>query len=62
MTHRTAANLRQALLDLLGAVHGGRPKVLSMAFSNFLLGADPKRERRLTTGAGLIVTDTLVHN
>jgi hypothetical protein len=57
-----AARLRHALLDPLGAVHGVGPKVLSMALSALLLGADPKRERWLTTGANLIVIDTLVHN
>lgn len=57
-----AANLRQSLLDLLGAVHGVGPKVLSMALSDLLLGADSKRERWLTTGASLIVVDSLVHN
>ncbi|WP_336490739.1 hypothetical protein [Methylobacterium nigriterrae] len=56
------AQLRQALLDLLIAVQGVGPKVLSMALSDLLLGADPKRERWVTTGASLIVVDTLVHN
>ena len=36
--------------------------MLSLALSNLLLGAAPKRERWLTTGASLIVVDTLVHN
>jgi hypothetical protein len=30
--------------------------------ANLLLGTDLKRERWLTTGASLIVIDTLVHN
>src|SRR3712207_5046779 len=33
-----------------------------MALADLLLGTDPKRERWLTTGASLIVIDTLVHN
>jgi hypothetical protein len=33
-----------------------------MALSELLLGADLKQERWLTTGASLIVIDTLVHN
>ena len=33
-----------------------------MALSDLLLGADPKRERWIYTGAHLIVIDTLVHN
>jgi hypothetical protein len=57
-----AVRLRQALLEPLGAVHGVGPKVLSMALSALLLGTDRKRERWLTTGASLIVVDTLVHN
>jgi hypothetical protein len=32
-----------------------------MALSNLLLGANPKRERWVTTGASMIVIDTLVH-
>ncbi len=43
-------------------VHGIGPKVLSMALSALLLGTDRKRERWLTTGASLIVVDTLFHN
>jgi len=57
-----AARLRHALLDPLKAVHGTGPKVLSMALSELLLGADPKRERWVYTGAHLVVIDTLVHN
>jgi hypothetical protein len=54
--------LRHALLDPLGAVHGVGSKVLSMTLSDLLVGADPKRERWVYTGAHLIVIDTLVHN
>jgi hypothetical protein len=57
-----AIRLRHALLDPLGAVYGVGPKVLSMALSAVLLGADPKRERWVYAGAHLIVIDTLVHN
>src|SRR5215207_5244284 len=56
------ARLRHALLGPLGTVHGVGPKVLSLALSGLLLGADPKRERWVDTGAHLIVIDTLVHN
>jgi hypothetical protein len=56
------AQLRQALLSPLIPIHGVGPKVLSMALADLLLGADPKRERWVTTGASLIVVDTLVHN
>ena len=33
-----------------------------MALADFLLGADPARERWVTTGASMIAVDTLVHN
>ena len=33
-----------------------------MAFANLLLGADPSRERWVTTGASMVAIDTLVHN
>jgi hypothetical protein len=54
--------MREALLRPLGAIHGLGPKIVSMALSDLLLGADSKRERWMTTGASLIVVDTLVHN
>jgi hypothetical protein len=54
--------MRDALLRPLGTIHGIGSKIISMAFANLLLGTDPKRERWLTTGASLIVIDTLVHN
>ncbi|WP_407530377.1 hypothetical protein [Methylobacterium oryzisoli] len=57
-----AQRMREALLRPLAGVHGFGPKVASMALSDLLLGTDPKREHWLTTGAGLIVVDTLVHN
>ena len=43
-------------------IHGVSSKVLSMAFANLLLGADPSRERWVTTGASMVAVDTLVHN
>src|SRR4051794_28250203 len=33
-----------------------------MAFANLLLGADPSRERWVSTGASMVAVDTLVHN
>ncbi len=54
--------MRKALLRPLRSVHGIGSKIISMALANLLLGTDPKRERWLTTGANLIVIDTLVHN
>ena len=57
-----AALMRQALLMPLCCIHGLSSKVLSMAFANLLLGADPSRERWITTGASMVAVDTLVHN
>jgi hypothetical protein len=57
-----AASMRQALLEPLGCIHGVSDKVLSMALSELLLGADPDRERWVTTGASMIAIDSLVHN
>jgi len=57
-----AALMRQALLAPLCCIHGVSSKVLSMAFANLLLGADPSRERWVTTGASMVAVDTLVHN
>jgi hypothetical protein len=59
--HR-AQLMRAALLQPFQAVYGIGSKVISMALAELLLGADLKRERWLTTGASLIVIDTLVHN
>jgi hypothetical protein len=57
-----AATMRQALLEPMRNVHGVSDKVVSMALSNLLLGADPRRERWVTSGASFIVVDTLIHN
>jgi hypothetical protein len=54
--------MREALLGPLRSVHGIGCKIISMALADLLLGTDLKRERWLTTGASLIVIDTLVHN
>lgn len=56
------ASMVQAVLDPLAHLHGVSFKVLSMAFAEILLGADPSRERWLAAGAGMIAIDTLVHN
>jgi len=49
-------------LEPLCCIHGVSSKVLSMACANLLLGADPSRERWVTTGASMVAVDTLVHN
>jgi hypothetical protein len=54
--------MREALLQPLRSVHGIGSKIISTALADLLLGTDLKRERWLTTGASLIVIDTLVHN
>ncbi len=51
-----------ALLEPLGHVYGIGSKLWSMALADLLLGADPARERWVTTGAAMIVIDTLMHN
>jgi hypothetical protein len=56
------AAMRQAILEPLGHVHGVSSKVLSMALSDLLLIADPDRQRWVSTGASMVVIDTLVHN
>ena len=57
-----AARMRRALLEPLRCIHGVSYKVLSMALADLLLGADPNRERWVTTGASMVAVDTLVHN
>lgn len=54
--------MRDALLEPMANIYGVSRKVLSMALSDLLLGADPHRERWVTTGASMIAVDTLVHN
>lgn len=56
------AGLRHALLEPLSGIPGVSFKVLSMALADLLLVGDPQRERWTTTGASMIVVDTLVHN
>src|SRR5215218_3991107 len=52
----------EALLEPLGHIYGIGSKVWSMALADLLLGADPGRERWVTTGASMVVIDTLLHN
>lgn len=52
----------EVLLGPLRSIHGVSDKVLSMAFATLLLGADPRRERWVATGARMIAIDSLVHN
>lgn len=57
-----AAQMCAALLEPLTQVFGIGPKLWSMILADFLLGADPDRERWTTTGASMVAVDTLVHN
>ncbi len=59
--HR-AVLMRDAVLLPLSGIFGISFKVLSMALADLLLACDPARERWVTTGASMIVVDTLVHN
>ncbi|CAM5378526.1 hypothetical protein ATER59S_01695 [Aquamicrobium terrae] len=61
-SHRRAAAMRQAVLEPMRNIHGASDKVLSMALSALLMGADSGRAHWFATGAGMIVIDTLVHN
>lgn len=56
------SRLGRALIDPLKGVFGVSDKVLSMALSDFLTGADPNRPDWIAAGGGMIVIDTLVHN
>lgn len=51
-----------ALLGPLTGIYGIGHKVWSMALADLLLAGDPNRERWMTTGAGMVVIDTLMHN
>lgn len=54
--------LAASVVGPLSEVSGIGPKVASMLMADFLLGADPARERWMTAGADTVVIDTLVHN
>ena len=56
-----AASMRAALIDPLVNIAGTGPKIWSMILAELLLGADPHRERWVTTGASFIAVDSLVH-
>jgi len=56
------ARLREALIDPLRKVYGVGEKVLAMALSSLLLGADGRRKVWFEVGADLVAIDTLVHN
>jgi hypothetical protein len=43
-------------------IRGIGDKVWSMALADLLLAADPARERWVTTGAAMVVVDSLLHN
>src|SRR5438045_688809 len=53
---------RQALLDRLQHLFGVSSKMLTMIFSDLLIGGAHGRPLWLEVGAGMIVVDTLVHN
>jgi hypothetical protein len=54
--------LGRAVIDPMKGVFGVSDKVLSMALSELLIGADTSRPRWVAAGAGMIAIDTLVHN
>lgn len=57
-----AERMGWALLEPLREVYGLGAKVWSMALADLLMAADPNRERWITTGAGMVVIDSLLHN
>ena len=54
--------IRQALIDRLQYLFGLSSKMLTMIFSDLLIGGASGRPAWLEVGAGMIVVDTLVHN
>jgi hypothetical protein len=54
--------LGRAVIAPFTGVFGVQDKLVSMAFSELLLAADPSRALWVTAGAGMIAVDTLVHN
>ena len=56
-----AASMRAALVGPLVNVAGTGAKLWSMMLAELLLVGDPDRERWVTTGAGMIAVDSLVH-
>jgi hypothetical protein len=57
-----AVRMGTALLGPLRGIYGIGDKVWSMALADLLLAADPNRERWISTGAGMVVIDSLLHN
>lgn len=57
-----AEAMGRALLGPLTGIYGIGPKVWSMALADLLLATDPNRERWVTTGTGMLVIDSLLHN
>src|SRR4051812_41246180 len=57
-----AVRMGAGLLEPLREVSGIGEKVWSMALADLLVAADPNRERWVTTGAAMVVIDTLMHN
>lgn len=57
-----AVMMGAALLQPLHQIAGIGEKVWSMALADMLLAADPNRERWVTTGGGMVVIDSLLHN
>jgi hypothetical protein len=50
-----------SVVEPLSEVTGLGPKVASMLLADFLIGADPTRERWVAAGANTVVIDTLTH-
>lgn len=57
-----AVSMGAAVLGPLREISGIGEKVWSMALADMLLAADPDRERWVTTGAAMVVVDSLLHN
>ncbi|WP_245291066.1 hypothetical protein [Methylobacterium aquaticum] len=57
-----AVAMSRALVAPLSEISGIGKKVWSMALADLLLAADPDRERWVTSGAAMIVVDSLLHN
>jgi hypothetical protein len=56
------ARLREAVIEPLLNVYGVGKKVLAMALSSLLMGADGRRKLWFEVGADFVAVDTLVHN
>jgi hypothetical protein len=55
-------DITKALIGPLSNIYGISDKVMSMALSDVLVGADADRKQWVDTGAAMIVIDSLMHN